>query len=95
MSCLSPALRARLLARKALLETRLSSAELAFDDAMTAHESYRFDSGEAMQQVKQRKLDEFTKLIDHLEAQIDNIYRRLRGTGVHNIVLRRRGARCF
>lgn len=90
MSCLTSANRTKLTARKAIYETKLTAAYAALDGVTTDIESYRLDSGEGSQQAKRRKSDEITKLIRHLEAVLDSIDRRLCGTGVTTLVLRRR-----
>ena len=90
MSCLTAERRSILLARKAMYETQLEAADLALTAAMTAHESYRLDTGQGSQQVKNRKIEDLTKVISYLEAKISSITRTLAGAGVASIVLRRR-----
>jgi hypothetical protein len=94
MACLTSAERARIIA---MIETK----EQQLDDANTAltalisklNESYKFDSNEGSQQAKKRKLEEYKKLIEWLEADINLLYRKLRCGGISNITIRRKYGR--
>lgn len=91
MSISKTELKARLAKKKAQLE----KLEATYDELIQdGTESYKFDSGEGSQQAKKRKLSEIKDQIDELEAEIDNIYRRLSKTGLTNVTLRRKN-RCF
>jgi hypothetical protein len=67
----------------AILETYDSIAD---EDIL----SYRFDSAEAAQQAKMKKLKDVQDQIDIIEANIDQICRKLSGTGIVNNNLRRK-----
>lgn len=71
-------------------QTQLAAADLALDAAITEIESYKFDSGEGNQTTKYRKIEELQNLINSLEKQIESLQRRLSGTGIVNINLRRK-----
>lgn len=71
-------------------QTQLAAADLALDAAITEIESYKFDSGEGNHSTKYRKIEELQKLINQLEKQIESLQRRLAGTGIVNINLRRK-----
>ena len=76
------------LARK---EASLELAYSTYDELLSeSNESYRFDSGEGSQSTKKKKLEEFKKQIDSLEAEADGIRRRLSGLGLTRITLNRR-----
>ena len=83
--------------RRADLEVQLNRKEILLTQLYTAFDNfdgvreYRFDSGEAMQQTKYRSFSEIQIGIDRLEAQISRIRNILGGTGLSNIVLRRKG----
>ena len=82
---------------KILLEARLVSkiARLArlyaTEDANDGIREYRFDSGDGSQKTEYFTPKEMGDEIYKLERQIDSINSRLNGTGVINLVLRRKG----
>lgn len=84
---------------KALLEARLvaKTARLAklyaAEDAGDGIKEYRLDTGVGNQRTEYFTPKEMGDEIDRLERQIDSINRKLRGQGIINIVLRRRGYR--
>ncbi len=89
MSCMSPERRAEIQARIVKKKTQLTKLEAAMDE-ITEIESYKFDSGEANQQTKYRKIENIQKAIDRLEAQIDFLNRKLSGKSNANMNLRRK-----
>lgn len=91
MSCLTATTRASIQARITTLQTRLTTADEAYDAALTEIEEYRFDSGVGSQRVRYRKLGELQKAIDSIEARINSLARRLTGKGISNMSLRRKG----
>lgn len=90
MSCLTTERRADLQEKLTKKEAQLTVLYAAFENFDGVRE-YRFDSGEGMQQTKYRSLPEIQKTIDIIESQIERIKRQLNGTGLNNIVLRRKG----
>jgi tRNA U34 5-carboxymethylaminomethyl modifying GTPase MnmE/TrmE len=52
-------------------------------------EDYKFDSNEGSQRSKRRKIDDLKSLIDSLEAEIDQLTRKLRGGALAVLNLRR------
>jgi len=95
MTVMSSATRTALLAKKTLLEGLLEDAYSAYEAALaTATKSYKLDTGEGMQTVIKRDYKEMTNTIEHLEARIDHITRRLTGKLNMNLnVRRKRGGR--
>ena len=89
MSCLSSTRRAELIARLVKKRAQLVLVEEALDAAIGGPEAYKFDTNEGSQWLKDRTLKELNDLSDTLEAQIDWITRRLNGTGIVNMNLRR------
>ena len=91
MTCINSTTRTRLLARLTKREASLVLAEASYDELLANNvESYRFDSSEGEQQTKRRKLQDIKEQVDSLQAEIDNIRRRLDGKGIVNMNLRRR-----
>ena len=90
MTCLSTTEKTEIEARIVTLQAQLALANDAYDDAMTAAEDYRLDTGEGAQRVKRRKLAQMLQSISAIESRIDWYRRKLRGTGVFNMNLRRR-----
>ena len=90
MSCLNSSTRTVLLARLAKREASLVIAEASYDELLASNvEMYRFDSTEGEQTTKRRKIQEMRDQIQSLESEIDNIRRRLNGTGIVNMNMRR------
>lgn len=83
-------------AKLAKKEASLAIAEATYDKLLAdPKESYRFDSGEGSQSSKNRKLSDVKKQIDDLEAEIEQIKRRLNHKGLTSIRLNRKSNRCL
>jgi hypothetical protein len=82
--------RARIVARIARNEALLAEAETALSGTLTPYREYRFDSGEGSQKTEYKDPRQLKDIIDSLEAQIEADYRRLNGTGIVNMNLRRK-----
>lgn len=93
MSTLSSKERARIQTQITSKEAQLAVANDAYLSALKNAEaqSYKFDSGEGQQSVTRRRPKEIGEEVRRLEAEIDRLYRRLNGTGLHTMNLRRRG----
>lgn len=92
MSYLPADERSRILAEIAAKEEQLTAANAAYLRALSGSDvqSYRFDSGEGSQSASRRKPKEIADEIEALEAGLSRLRRRLSGTGVVNLNLRRR-----
>lgn len=91
MAFLSSSTRASLIEKKAKLEELLEAAYDAFELNITsAKKSYKLDTAEGMQSTVKQSLKEQRETIEHLEAQIDRIDRRLRGALNVNLNVRRK-----
>jgi len=91
MAYLSSSKRERILLQIEKIDTLLEASYDAFLAASgTEVKRYRFDSSEASQQAELRDLDEMLDNIDRLEKRRDSLIRKLNGTGVVNINLRRK-----
>jgi len=91
MSCLSSYRQAVLLDRLAKKDAQLTKAYSTLDALLDESiEEYRFDSSEASQRAKRRKLSELEKSIYILERQIDSIVRKLNCQDLINLTLRRK-----
>lgn len=95
MSCLTSTNRTKLEARKALLEANITALYTALTSGSTEVKEYRFDPNGASQRVQYRSLNEISSTIDILERRLDSIDRRLAGTGLTSLVLKRRGGHVF
>jgi len=75
------------------LEKKIALLDKLYDalDNFDGIESYKFQSAEAIQQTKYRNIKDIQDQITIIEAQINRINRLLNGTGLNNIILRRRG----
>jgi len=92
MACLTPAQRARILARIEQKEAQLEIVNTTYTEALAdASEQYKFDSNEGAQSLKNRKLSELKEQIDSLQGEIDQLYRRLNCGGLVSMKLRRYG----
>lgn len=92
MPYICPSTRAKLISDKQTLEAQLTKANQALLDTLNSEiESYTFDSAEARQQAKLRDPEKLQKTIDWIESRINSIDSRLRGTGVVNMNMRRKG----
>lgn len=91
MSCLTTSRRAEILARISKLEAQLVIANDTLDSGLSTDiREYRFDSGEGSQRVEYKTFDEMTKIVDWLESRIDYLRRKLNGTGLLSMNLRRK-----
>lgn len=80
----------RILARITALEAQLDALDAALLTASASDTlEYRFDSGEGSQRQEFRNLAEMEKAQDSLEKRIEAYYKRLEGTGLVNMRLRR------
>lgn len=94
MSCLSSSKRERIIAQIERIDTLLTASYTAFEAAAgTEVKKYRFDSAEASQMAEVRDLDEMLDNIDRLEKRKDSLIRRLNGTGIVNMNMRRKNYR--
>jgi coenzyme F420-reducing hydrogenase delta subunit len=72
--------------------TALEAQQTALDAAIVAGNEigeYRFDSGEGSQRVRYRSIASLTKASYNLDRLIESLYRKLQGTGIVNVNLRR------
>lgn len=69
---------------------QLTVLETVYSEAMIAQSEYRFDSGEGSQRTMMRPLKEISAEMTRLEAEIAGLNRKLSGTGLVNICLRRK-----
>lgn len=91
MSYVSSSTYAKIVAQIAVKEEQLDAANETLTSLLSQeYEEYRFNSNEGMQQVKRKKTEGLIKLISLLEAQINLLYRRINGTAVHNLNVRRK-----
>lgn len=91
MGCVSSTYRTKLTERLAKKEEQLEAVQTAIDDLIPNNiEEYSLNTGDMMQRVRRRKLDELKKLAEALEAQIDSLTRRLACGGLVNFNLRRK-----
>ena len=90
MSCLTAGKIAEIQAQIVKLKAQLTVAQTALTSALVEIEEYRFDSGVGSQRVRYRDPNKIQKTISHLEAQIDNLERRLTGKGISALNLRRK-----
>jgi hypothetical protein len=90
MSCLSSTRRAELQAELLTLQGYLTDLETAYSASLTGGiKSYKFDSGEAAQAVVYQSSKELKEQIDDVKAEITAINRKLNGTNLKNLNLRR------
>jgi wobble nucleotide-excising tRNase len=83
--------RADLEARRAQYVILLDKAMVAYEDALTTSslQEYTFNSGDGSQRALRRKPEEIRKEIEALEAAIAQIDKKLNGTGIIHVQLRR------
>jgi hypothetical protein len=93
MAYLTPALRSRIQLQIATKELQLEAANNSLTAALGNAEvqTYQFDSGEGRQSTTRRKPEEIIRVIRQLESEIERLYRRLSGSGLVNMNLRRIG----
>ena len=90
MSYLNSSDRTRILSQIATKEAQLTAANTALTEALgTDVQSYSFDSGEGKQSTTRRKLKELQDAVRGLEAELDRLYRRINGSGLVTMNLRR------
>lgn len=91
MSYLPVSTRSRITAQITTKEAQLAAANDAYLAALGSGdiESYQFDSKEGKQATTLRSPTVLLKAIRELESQLERLYRRLDGTGVVNLNLRR------
>jgi len=70
-------------------ETRLAKLYTIYENFDEVKE-YRFDSGEGSQRTEFRNISEVDTAINKLEREIDSLYRKINGTNLANLNLRRR-----
>ena len=91
MSGLTASVRARIQARIAKLEAAIDAAEDALIEAAgSSEESFKFDSREGSQQLKNRDTKELQQSIDDMYTLLEHLYQRLKGIGVIRLNLRRK-----
>lgn len=91
MSCLTSTKRARILAQITKLESQLEITNDALDSALSTDvKEYRIDTGEGSQRVEYKSPSELRQNIDWIESRLDYLYRRLNGSGLSNLNLRRK-----
>jgi coenzyme F420-reducing hydrogenase delta subunit len=72
--------------------TALEAQQTAIDAAIAAGDEigeYRFDSGEGSQRVRYKSITSLMKASYNLDRLIEHLYRKIQGTGLVNMNLRR------
>lgn len=90
MACILSSTRTRLIARIAKNEELLEKAETALSNALNHIKEFRLDTGEGSQKTEYKDPRQLQQIIDSLESSIERDYRRLNGTGIVNMNLRRK-----
>lgn len=92
MSCLSASRKARLRNRLTRITSQLTKLYEQFESSLDSSrvKSFTFDSEEARQQTTYRSPKELQELIHTLEQEEDVIIRKLEGTGLVTVGLRRK-----
>jgi len=91
MGCRSVAEKTRIITRIRDKQIQLDTANVTYGEALEdGTERYKFDSHEGSQQTWNRSLTDLKNQIDSLEAEIDQLYRRLVCGGIVNLNLRRK-----
>lgn len=91
MSGLTASVRARIQARITKLEAAIDAAEDTLLELMSsAEESYKFDSREGSQQLKNKDVTQLQQTIDDMYTQLEHLYQRLGGIGIMRLNLRRK-----
>ena len=93
MICISATKRTNILNQIAKKEAQLLKLEEALDDASTGVKEYRFDSGEGSQRTIRHSPAELIRAIEVMESKIAALYRRLNGTGLVDMNMRRKSHR--
>lgn len=91
MPVLTSELRAAIEARIATKEAQLDKANSTYSSLLDQSiYSYKLDTSAAEQWVQRQKISELQQAIESLESEIDLLYRRLNGTQVVSVRLRRK-----
>lgn len=92
---LLPDRRARIIVRIEKLQIQLDAIDEAIASGLTQGggyvAGYNFSDGHGSQQVTYRRTSDLHKQQEMLEAQIERLYRKLDGTGIKSIEMRRKG----
>ena len=95
MSCLSITRRAEITAQIIAETSRLVLLEEAYGQSLSGGiKEYRFDSGEGSQRTERHSPKELSDLIESTERRIDFLNRKLNGTNIVNLNLRRTPGGC-
>ena len=84
-------MRACWVSRLAALQLQLVAADTAMIAALIELEGYTFDSGEARQTVRYRKIEALERASAAIETRITWVNQKINGGGLVNLNLRRRG----
>lgn len=91
---LLPDRRARIVRRIKTLETQLDEIDTAISQGLSEGKGYvagyNFSDGHGTQQVTYRRISDLHRLQEELEAQLDRLHRKLDGTGLKSITMRRK-----
>ena len=91
MARLTSDLEAKILVRIAVKEAQLDLANATYNSILAKDiESYKLDTGAGEQWVKNLDLVKIQQAVETLESEIDLLYRRLNGSQVVNIRMRRK-----
>jgi hypothetical protein len=92
-ACLTSARRTQIQDRITRIEARIALYDNALEGLLSADgvESFKFDSGEAMSWAKYYTPDKIFDLIIADEKRLDWYQRKLNGTGITSLNLRRKG----
>jgi hypothetical protein len=90
MSCINSNTAARIRARIIKNEALLEKAEAALALSFTHIKEYRLDTGEGSQKTEYKDPRQLQQVIDSIESSLERDYRRLNGTGLVNMNLRRK-----
>lgn len=92
MSCITSDTRTYYTERLARLTTQLTALETAIDSGVLHVETISLDTGEGKQMTRYRSADQMYKAQERLEARIEYYNKKLDGTGLVNLNLRRKGS---
>jgi hypothetical protein len=94
MSCLSPTARTRIQARITKLETALENAyDTLAEIALKQEESYKLDTSEGSQQLKNVDFKDLNQNILDMETLLEHLYQKLSCRGIVRLNLRRKQSR--
>jgi hypothetical protein len=92
---LLPDRRARIIRRIEVLQAQLDAIDAALTGGLTAGggyvQSYEFSDGHGTQRAVYRRVSDLQTQQEQLEAQIERLYRKLSGTGIKSLEMRRKG----